>query len=118
VRKADFGPLGALGERKEADRMLEGPIQSDSSFLAAIEAVRSWTIQRFKLPPEAAVLVSELACTLPGCPPLETVVAFWTDDDRRHQFKLYKPVKELKYDDIGWLIGSTDSHEGAGWDCC
>jgi hypothetical protein len=52
------------------------------------------------------VLVAEVACRLPGCPPLETVVAFWTEDERRHQFKLYKPVADVVYDDIGWLIGS------------
>ena len=40
----------------------------------------------------------------PGCPPLETVVAFWTADERRHQFKLYKPLREVLYDDVGWLM--------------
>ena len=24
-------------------------------------------------------MVAEVACAVPGCPPLETVVAFWTD---------------------------------------
>jgi nitrate reductase delta subunit len=98
--------------------MLGEPKEPDPVFLARVERVQSWTRQRFRLPAEAAVLVSEMACTLPGCPPLETVVAFWTQDDRRHQFKLYKPMKDLRYDDIGWLIGSMASHEGASWDCC
>ena len=45
------------------------------------------------------------ACGLPGCPPIETVVAFWTEDDRRHQFKLFKPVEEVVPDDLpfAWL---------------
>ena len=47
----------------------------------ALDRVREWTRARFKLLSEAAILVSELACTLPGCPPLETVVAFWTAGD-------------------------------------
>ena len=51
------------------------------------------------------VMVAEVACGLPGCPPLETVVAFWTADDRRHQFKLFKPVAEVVSDDLpfAWL---------------
>src|ERR1700742_3052955 len=98
--------------------MLMGQSRREPAFLAALEAVQGWTRRRFKLAPEAAVLVSEVACRLPGCPPLETVVAFWSEDDRRHQFKLYKPLAEIAYDDIGWLIGSPQSHDGTGWDCC
>ena len=100
----------------------DGPVlgrgKPDGAFLAALEAIRNWTRTRFKLAGDAAVLVSEVACTVPGCPPLETVVAFWTADDARHQFKLYKPVAEVIYDDIGWLMGGAVSPGGAGWDCC
>jgi nitrate reductase delta subunit len=95
--------------------MLLGQTPYDS---VAVERVQTWTRRRFKLNAEAAILVSEVACRLPGCPPLETVVAFWSAEERRHQFKLYKPLLEVTYDDIGWLMGSPDSHDGAGWDCC
>lgn len=98
--------------------MLLGQTWPDAGFTAALEKVQDWTRRRFKLPAQATVLVSEMACALPGCPPLETVVAFWTEDDRRHQFKLYKPMREVAYEDIGWLIGSLTAHEGGGWDCC
>jgi len=92
--------------------------QPSSDVLAAIEQVASWTRTRFRLDTLAAVLVSEVVCRLPGCPPLETVVAFWTADDKRHQFKLFKPLSEVRYDDIGWLMGSPSAHESANWDCC
>jgi len=86
--------------------------------LQAVASIQAWTRRRFKLDALAAVLVSEVACTVPGCPPLETIVAFWTEDDKRHQFKLFKPMLEIIYDDIGWLMGSPADHDGAGWDCC
>jgi hypothetical protein len=72
---------------------------------AALDRVRAWTRERFKLGEALPVLVAEVACGLPGCPPLETVVAFWTEDDRRHQFKLFKPVAEVVNDDLpyAWL---------------
>ena len=98
--------------------MLIGQPRLGTAFVAAVEAVQDWTRRRFKLASEAAVLVSEVACRLPGCPPLETVVAFWTEDDRRHQFKLYKPLLDVTYDDIGWLIGSPANHDVLAWDCC
>ena len=28
---------------------------------------------------DAAILVAEVACAVPGCPPIETVIAFWSD---------------------------------------
>jgi broad specificity phosphatase PhoE len=61
---------------------------------AALERVREWTRARFKLPDDAAILVAEVVCVLPGCPPLETVVAFWTGNDTRHHFKLLIPVTQ------------------------
>ncbi len=87
--------------------------------LEVLERVRQWTRERFKLPEEATVLVSELACAIPGCPPLETIVAFWTADARRHHFKLFKPVADVVYDDLPftWLMDSLALPEG-GCDCC
>jgi hypothetical protein len=86
----------------------------------ALERVRLWTRERFKLAEEATILVSELACTIPGCAPLETVVAFWTADGKRHHFKLFKPVAEVVYDDLPfvWLMDSLVLPEGFGCDCC
>ena len=67
---------------------------------AALERVREWTRARFALPGDAAILVAEVSCGLPGCPPLETVVAFWSGNETRHQFKLFKPVAGVTADDL------------------
>jgi hypothetical protein len=96
--------------------MLLGRVAPCATELAAMENIRGWTRARFKLGAGAAVLVSEIACAVPGCPPLETAVAYWTQDDTRHQFRLFKPLSEVVYDDIGWLM-ATD-HDGVVWDCC
>jgi hypothetical protein len=50
----------------------------------ALDRLRDWTRERFRLEPGDAVLATELACGVPGCPPLETVVAFWTADGGRY----------------------------------
>ena len=87
---------------------------------AALDRVRAWTRERFALADDAAILVSEVSCALPGCPPRETVVAFWTEDERRHQFKLFKPVAEVVMDDLPprWLKDALAAIEGLGCECC
>jgi hypothetical protein len=88
--------------------------------LTALDQVREWTRARFKLSEDAAILVSEVTCGLPGCPPLETVVAFWTDNDTRHHFKLFKPVAEVLEEDLppSWMKPALVAIEGAGLECC
>src|SRR5262245_27783192 len=67
--------------------------------LAALDRVREWTRERFRLDAETAILTAEVACAVPGCPPVETVIAFW-DGGRRHHFKVFKPVAEVENDDL------------------
>jgi len=98
--------------------MFLGTPKKTQEQLAAVDAVRAWTRKRFKLSDEAAIMVSEVECTVENCPPLETVVAFWTEDEKRHQFKLLKPVAEVSYEDIAWLIGSPENHDSSIWECC
>jgi hypothetical protein len=96
-----------------------GTVQRSPERLEAIERVAQWTRARFKLPSEAVISVSEIACPLPGCPPLETVVLFWIAE-RRYQFKLFKPVAEVLCDDLpySWLKDALAVEEGVGWECC
>jgi hypothetical protein len=101
--------------------MLEqfGFIKKDERHRAALQRVREWTRNRFALPEESSIIVTELACALPGCPPLETVVAFWIDD-RRHHFKVFKPATQVSEDDLppAWLLPSLAAPEGFECDCC
>ncbi|MEY4879052.1 MAG: hypothetical protein RJB62_521 [Pseudomonadota bacterium] len=87
--------------------------------LAAMqERVRQWIRARFGLGADNAVLVAELKCAIPGCPPLETALAFWTANGIRHQFKLLKPVFDVTERDIDWLIGDLAREDTQYWDCC
>jgi hypothetical protein len=84
-----------------------------------IARVRDCVRERFKLPAEAAIMVSEVACNLPGCPPLETVIAFWENGTRYH-FKLFKQVSEVTSDNLpfAWMKESLVVPEGFGCECC
>jgi hypothetical protein len=86
---------------------------------AALDRVREWVRERFRLPDDAAILVAEVACGVPGCPPLETVIAFWSDE-RRHHFKVFKPVAEVVCDDLppSWYKGALAVPDDFECDCC
>jgi hypothetical protein len=116
----------ASGERRAAHRSAAarrrpiGFIKRDGAHRAALERVRTWTRSRFALDDDVTVLVAEVACTLPGCPPRETVVAFWTAPDRRHHFKIFKPAAEIVSEDFppAWLKDALVVPEGGDCDCC
>ena len=97
-----------------------GAAKKDAVHFAALDRIKEWTRERFALPASAPIVVSELACSVPGCPPLETVAAFWTEDGKRFQFKLIKPPEQVAQDDLPykWLMKSLEAAEGAGLDCC
>lgn len=86
----------------------------------ALARVRAWTQERFALESGETVLATQIACSVPGCPPLETVVSFWTRDGRRHHFKVFKPAAEVTQDDLpySWLKRALAAVDGDGCDCC
>ena len=66
------------------------------------------------------VIAAEIACQVPGCPPIETVIAFWTEEGTRYRFKIFKPVEEVVEDDlpVAWLKPSLIDYGDLGCDCC
>ena len=96
-----------------------GSLRKSPGQLQALERIRDWTRERFSLKGEDTLLVTEVACALPGCPPLETVVAFWTEGNRRHHFKVFKPAAEVVPDDLpyAWMKDGLVVPEGFVCDC-
>src|SRR5262245_53349912 len=86
----------------------------------SVERVQAWTRERFALETGATVMVSELECKRPGCPPLETVVAFWDGEEGRRHFKVFKPVAEVVLDDLppAWLRDALCAEPDDAFACC
>ena len=61
--------------------------------------VKVWVRDAFGLPEASTVMVSELTCTEPGCPPIETVVAILEAGATR-RFKIHRPLAEVTEADI------------------
>jgi hypothetical protein len=86
---------------------------------AAVDRVRDWTRARFALTADETMMVSEMACGVPGCPPIETHLVFWTAAGRHH-FKIFKPLAEVVEDDLppAFMKGALIALEGIDCDCC
>jgi nitrate reductase delta subunit len=76
------------------------PFKRSGDRLAAAENVKRWTRRRFGLAENEMLLVSELESRLPGFPPLHTVVAFWTAEQKHYHFRLFKPLMDVLEEDL------------------
>jgi hypothetical protein len=86
---------------------------------AAAGRVRDWTRARFALAADETVMASEIACAVPGCPPIETHVVFWTSAGRHH-FKIFKPLAHVSEDDLppAFMKNAIMALEDLDCDCC
>jgi hypothetical protein len=94
-------------------------LNTNAEHVAAQDRVREWTRARFRLGDDVAILVAQVSCGVPGCPPVETVVAFWIADTR-HQFKVFKPVVEVTLADLppSWMKNALVATDGMECGCC
>ena len=85
----------------------------------ALDRVRDWTRTRFALTEDDTVMVSEIACSVPGCPPIETHLVFWTAAGRHH-FKIFKPLNDVRENDLppAFMKNALIALDGADCDCC
>ena len=65
-----------------------------------IAAIKQWAAEIFQLSGEVPILVTELRCTEPGCPPLETVIAVMDVPGKPRQFKIHKSIAEITVADV------------------
>lgn len=91
--------------------LLGGKRKSNSQ---AIQQVKAWILDALQLEEETSLMVTELRCTEPGCPPIETVIALLKPSHPTHQYKIHKPVTDITVEDVATLatvqpkpVGST-----------
>ncbi len=86
----------------------------------ALRRVKDLVREHFRLTEAETILVTELACQVPGCPPLETILAFWGEDGRRRHYKVFKPVEQVFEDDLPpwWMKDALVQEEIFGCPCC
>ena len=93
---------------------------------AALARVETIARERFRLQPADTMMVTELACAVPGCPPLETVIVFWPaagpgpDTPLRHHCKVFKPVQQVDANDLPpwWMKDALATPPDGDCGCC
>jgi len=109
----------SLGGRVADEALLE-TLRKGTPFFEARGRVRQWTRERFALGADDPVAVSEVASTVPGSPPLETVIEFRTAQGLRHHFKVFKPLAAVSRDDLppAWMKDALAMPDGIECECC
>ncbi len=83
-------------------------MRKDSGNAAKSKEVRGWVREILALPEEASVLVTELTCTEPGCPPVETVIAVLRGPGQNKQVKIHRPLAEITREDVVAVAGGKE----------
>ncbi|MDJ0678065.1 MAG: hypothetical protein QNJ36_22225 [Calothrix sp. MO_167.B42] len=66
------------------------------------QQIKQWVYQALEINPEIPISLSQLQCTEPGCPPVETVINVMTTPTQ--QYKIHKSLTEIEYADITQLL--------------
>jgi hypothetical protein len=66
--------------------------------------VKTWVAEVLHTDEETAVLVTEMRCTTPDCPPVKTVIALMQPEQPIRQYKIHKPLQDITLDDVTQLI--------------
>ena len=95
-------------------------LRREPAFFAARSRLKRWVRGRFALEARATVEIREQQPTLPGFPPRETIVEFLAGAGVRHHFKVFKPLVEVREEDLppAWMKDALAIAEGYDCDCC
>ncbi|MBB3399344.1 MULTISPECIES: hypothetical protein [unclassified Rhizobium] len=82
------------------------------AIVGAARAIKQWSRDAFRLGDADAVFVNELACSVPGCPPKETVIVIMSAGRSTRQISVHKAMVDVTEQDIAeactpWLSRSA-----------
>lgn len=71
---------------------------------ARLDQIRYWMRQNFGFPKDAPIVVKEVPCAKPGCPPIETAIVAVLKNEPPRLFKVQYPIDEITFDHVYDLI--------------
>ncbi len=69
-----------------------------------LDQIRYWMRQNFGFPKEAPIVIKEVPCVKPGCPPIETAIMAILPHEPPRLFKVQRTIDEITFDHIYDLI--------------
>ena len=65
-----------------------------------LEQIRYWLRQNFLYPRDIPIVIKEVPCGKPGCPPIETAIIAVLRGEPPQVFKVQRPIDEVTFDHI------------------
>jgi G3E family GTPase len=108
IRAGFLACLSAVGEQGAGDQGLAaadpfGRVNVEIS-PARLDQIRYWMRQNFGFPKDAPIIVKEVPCVKPGCPPIETAIVAVLRNEPPRLFKVQHPIDEITFDHCYDLI--------------
>ena len=69
-----------------------------------LDQIRYWLRQNFPMPKDTPIVIKEVPCVKPACPPVETAIMAMQKNAPPRLFKVQKPINEITFDHIYDLI--------------
>ena len=69
-----------------------------------IDQIRYWTRDNLQFPADAPIVVKEVPCVKPGCPPIETAIIVFLKGEPPRLFKIQRTINDVTFDDVYNLI--------------
>jgi hypothetical protein len=64
------------------------------------QQVKAWVTEALHVEDDTSLMVTEMRCTTPDCPPVKTVIALMATAQPIRQYKIHKPLAEITQDDV------------------
>jgi G3E family GTPase len=69
-----------------------------------LDQIRYWMRQNFDFAKEVPIVIKEVPCVKPGCPPIETAIMAILENGPPRMFKVQQPINQITFDHVYDLI--------------
>lgn len=69
-----------------------------------LDQIRYWMRQNFGFPKDAPIIIKEVPCVKPGCPPIETAIIAILKNEPPRLFKVQETINNITFDHVYNLI--------------
>ncbi len=69
-----------------------------------LDQIRYWVQTSLEFPPDAPIVIKEVPCVKPGCPPIETALMVFLKGEPPRLYKIQKTINDVTFDDVYNLI--------------
>jgi G3E family GTPase len=98
-----FGECVASGEVEIAPN--RNPFDSNDALSPhTLDQIRYWMRQNFAFSADAPIVIKEVPCVKPGCPPVETAIVVILPNEPPRHFKIQRTINEITFDHVYNLI--------------